>query len=121
MTRIQDRLTGAIRTTLRQFGGPVTLSRRATTSYDPATGATTVVVVSTEQANGVLLGKRVAFVPGETAQRFDREAILDGGVPQPAVGDILTAGGEQWEVASVRPHIFQTAPIAWRLGLRRGA
>lgn len=110
-------------------GQAVTLTRRASGAYNPATG-TASVTTSTQTGKGVILpfGVGIRKAPGSTVLASDRQCLLSGlksdgtALTPPQPDDTLTdAGGDVWEVIDCSPLSPAGLDIMYELTLRGAA
>jgi hypothetical protein len=110
-------------------GQAVTLTRRASGSYNPATGAASVTT-TTQTGKGVILpfAQGIRKAPGTTVLATDRQCLLsalksDGtALTAPQVDDTLTdSNGDVWAVTEVSPLAPAGLDIIYELTLRGAA
>jgi len=92
-------------------GQTVTLTRRASGAYNPATGSASVTT-TTQTGKGVILpfSQGIRKAPGTTVLATDRQCLLSGlkadgtALTPPQIDDTLTdANGEVWAITEISP------------------
>lgn len=92
---------------LAEFGQSLTIRRRTSGAYDPATGSATVTTADQSGVGAVfdfgLHQSGQYFQPGTMIQAGDKQLLLSPvGITAPANGDQAIIGGVTWAIQSVK-------------------
>lgn len=89
---------------LERRGRAVTLTRKTTGAYDPATGAPGAGMTATHAGTAVLLEYAQRDIDGTHIRVGDQRAYIAPDLAvTPQTGDTLTVGGDTWSVIASRP------------------
>ncbi|UUX51803.1 hypothetical protein NUH88_08890 [Nisaea acidiphila] len=113
-------LSGVAARLIARYGAPMLLSKTGTPGYDPATGTVTGTPAEIE-IPGIVESIEAAFVGG-LVQAGDLLVTLCGedlAEARPAPGDRLRIDGRWHDVVSVTAAAAGTAPLLFRLLVRR--
>lgn len=112
----------AMATTARQllaeFGQTITVTRTTGETIDPVTGAVTPGTDTTYSPKGVLRPFPNNLIDETRITTSDRELILDDTV-EPQMGDVVTVGGENWNIQSIIGTKPAGVDLVWRVQVGR--
>lgn len=101
---------------LQRFGAAATLKRQTAGAYNPATGTSTPTVASLATTAAVFAYAQ-KYVDGTLIREGDQQAFCAPAV-EPAVGDVLTWQGSDYQVVMVRPVSPAGVPVLFEVQIR---
>jgi hypothetical protein len=104
---------------LKNFGKPATITRTAPGAYNPATGGTGAPVVASQTPQVVVIDYPHSYIDGTLIRQGDRQAFISPlATFSPQAGDVLTWGGVEMTLISVKPVAPAGVPVLFEAQVR---
>lgn len=96
-------MQGTAAALIDSFGTAATFTRTTGSTFNPATGSYTGGTVVTIAGNAVRMDYAKGEIDGELVQRGDFKLLFGGAAGEPAIGDTVAFGGNNYRVMDVSP------------------
>lgn len=104
---------------LAEFGAPVTIKRNVVESHNPVNGQTVYGDPLTFNPNGIFKNYPQKLIDGIRITEKDKMLILESGVLEPQMGDLVVSGNQEWPIQEIEEVTPTNTPLIYMVRIRK--